>query len=132
MISQRHRYALLSMVCLGKYYGQDPVQLRIISEEEGIPHAFLEQLIVDLKKAKLVKSTRGAKGGYQLAKSPSGISVKAVLDAIDPMVIEYEASDSLGGFWANLNQVIEAALLVSLQHVIDDSKHAQHVLRYTI
>ena len=49
-ITQKHRYGLSAMVQLGFYYQQGPVQLRIVAEEANIPHAFLEQLMLDLKK----------------------------------------------------------------------------------
>ena len=65
-ITQKHKYGLAAMVQLGFNYQKGPIQLRVISDAAGIPHAYLEHLILDLKKAGLVVSTRGAKGGYQL------------------------------------------------------------------
>ena len=62
-VTKKHQYGLAAMTQLGFLFDQGPVQLRFISDKANVPHAFLEQLILDLKKAQLVKSTRGAKGG---------------------------------------------------------------------
>ena len=72
-----------------------PVQLRILSDAANVPHAYLEQLILDLKKSGLVKSTRGAKGGYQLSRNIDDISVNDIFSAIDPLKCEVLPSDHL-------------------------------------
>lgn len=62
-LTKKHQYGLSAMVQLGFRYHEGPVQLRVIADAAGIPHAFLEQLMLDLKKTGLVVSRRGAKGG---------------------------------------------------------------------
>lgn len=56
-----------------------PQSVKCIAERQGIPEAYLEQLIAPLRKAGLVLSIRGAQGGYILAKEPAAISVGAIL-----------------------------------------------------
>ena len=131
-ITKKHQYGLAAMTQLGFFFDQGPVQLRFISDKAKVPHAFLEQLILDLKKAQLVKSTRGAKGGYQLALSPRDISVEAIFSAIDPLVCDANSSGTLVAFWANFNEHVSQFLNVSLHSVMEDVINKEQVLTYTI
>lgn len=70
------------MLCLAENYGKGPLLLRSVSEQEGISLKYLEQLVIPLRSAGLIKSVRGAKGGYLLAKEPSAIKL---LDFLDPL-----------------------------------------------
>ena len=130
--TKKHQYGLAAMVQLGFSFEKGPIQLRHISEQAVIPHAFLEQLMLDLKKSRLVKSTRGAKGGYQLANSPDKISVQAIFSAIDPLVFESSQQDSLAFFWSNLNSHINHFFDLSLQSLLEDVLKKEEVLTYAI
>ena len=83
MIAQKTRYALRSLLFLAQEQGGAPVQLSRIAETQRVPPKYLELIMLDLKKAGLVKSSRGPKGGYQLARGPAQISVADVIQAID-------------------------------------------------
>ena len=120
------------MVQLGFLFQKGPVQLRLISENASIPHSFLEQLILNLKKSGLVKSTRGAKGGYQLTKSPDQVVVNDIFSAIDPLLIETANDDSLTFFWTDFDTHIREYLNLSLKNVMDNVKKKEQVLTYTI
>ena len=78
------------MVQLGRHFGTGPASLAEIAAEEDLPRAYLEQLVVNLREAGLVTSTRGAHGGYELARAPETISMAEVLRALEgpiaPMV----------------------------------------------
>ena len=78
------------MVQLGRHYGRGPASLAEIAAEEDLPRAYLEQLVMSLREAGLVTSTRGARGGYQLARSPEETPIVEVLRALEgpiaPMV----------------------------------------------
>ena len=65
------------------YDGGEPVQIRRIAEEHGIPARFLVQILLQLKGASLVASTRGASGGYRLARPPREISLGEVIDVME-------------------------------------------------
>ena len=80
----------------------------------------------------LVKSTRGARGGYQLSKSPQNISVQSILSAIDPLVFEVDASSSLSFFWNQLNTRLNDFLDLPLQAIMDDILKKERVLTYSI
>lgn len=131
-ITKKHRYGLSAMVQLGFFFDQGPVQLRFISDKASIPHAFLEQLILDLKKAGLVKSTRGAKGGYQLSRPPQVIPVQSIISAIDPLTCSFDLSDPLSVFWGNLNSHVNQFFDLPLQAIMDDALQKDQVLTYTI
>lgn len=83
MITQRSRYALKALVRLARASRTESVRTRDIAEAEGIPQAFLEQIMLDLKRARLVSSKRGREGGYVLAVDPQKLSLAAVLRQID-------------------------------------------------
>jgi Rrf2 family protein len=71
------------MVQLGRHYGDGPASLAEIAAEEDLPRAYLEQLVMSLRDAGLVTSTRGARGGYELARDPSSIRMSEVLRALE-------------------------------------------------
>jgi Rrf2 family cysteine metabolism transcriptional repressor len=71
------------MVQLGRHYGTGPASLAEIAAEEDLPRAYLEQLVVSLREAGLVISTRGAHGGYELGRPPATISMAEVLRALE-------------------------------------------------
>jgi Rrf2 family protein len=71
------------MVQLGRHVGRGPASLAEIATEEDLPRAYLEQLVVSLREAGLVISTRGAHGGYELARAPEEISMAQVLRALE-------------------------------------------------
>ena len=76
------------MVALAKHAGDRPVSIGVISKESAVPYAYLEQLIVPLRKAGLVASKRGAHGGYILARAADEIRVGEVYQqwrAVAPM-----------------------------------------------
>ena len=84
-LSTKGRYGTRLMVNLARHYanGQEAIILKNVSEEEGISIRYLEQIIIPLKIAKLVKSIRGAGGGYTLAHKPSEIKVCDILHALE-------------------------------------------------
>ena len=71
------------MVQLARHYGTGPASLAGIAAEEDLPRAYLEQLVVSLREAGLVVSTRGAHGGYELARPPQEIAMSTVLRALE-------------------------------------------------
>ena len=131
-VTQKHRYALSAMVQLGLNFSKGPVQLRLISDAANIPHSYLEQLVLDLKKVGLVVSTRGAKGGYQLSRSPQSISVKEIFSAIEPLSCEFKPHDQLSFFWDQFNHHINDYLSETLQELIESIFQREKVLTYSI
>ncbi|GBF10323.1 Rrf2 family transcriptional regulator [Tepidibacillus infernus] len=82
-LSSRGHYGLRAMVYLAKSGLTKPIPLRQIAKDEHIPEPFLEQIFVDLRKAGLVKSVRGAKGGYRLANEPEKVIVGDIVRVLE-------------------------------------------------
>ncbi|MDP9377844.1 MAG: Rrf2 family transcriptional regulator [Actinomycetota bacterium] len=83
IFTTKAEYGVRVLIALGRRGAESPVSLKAISELEGLPLAYLERIAALLKKAGLVKSTRGAHGGYVLAKPASEITMDAVVLALE-------------------------------------------------
>jgi Rrf2 family protein len=83
MLSQKARYALHALIVLAEHTGDAPMQIADVAEEARVPRKFLEQILLDLKKRGIVKSTRGRSGGYLLGKSPKEITFADVIREMD-------------------------------------------------
>jgi Rrf2 family protein len=83
MLSQKARYALHALIVLAEHTGDAPMQIADVAEEARVPRKFLEQILLDLKKRGIVKSTRGRSGGYLLGKSPKDITFADVIRVMD-------------------------------------------------
>jgi Rrf2 family protein len=92
--STRGEYGVRLMVELARHYGRGPVSLTEIAQHEALPRPYLEQLVVSLREVGLVRSTRGAHGGYELGRDPAEIKMGQVLRALEgplaPMVCASE------------------------------------------
>ena len=83
-LSAKTEYACLAMLQLAEDYDSgEPVQIRRIADEHGIPSRFLVQILLQLKGASLVASTRGAAGGYRLARPPREITLAEVIEVME-------------------------------------------------
>ena len=82
-LSVRSDYGVRAVVDLARRYGEGPVQSGEIAAREAIPEAYLEQLLTALRKAGLVRSSRGPRGGHELARPPALITFNAVVDALE-------------------------------------------------
>jgi Rrf2 family protein len=83
MIAQKTRYALRSLLFLAEEQGGAPVQLSRIAETQRVPPKYLELIMLDLKKAGLVKSARGPKGGYKLTRPAHEISFGEIVRSME-------------------------------------------------
>ncbi len=92
-VSTKGRYGLKAMVFIASNCETSCVSLRSIAEQEGISENYLEQLIAQLKKHKLLKSVRGAHGGYILAKEAKDITVGDILRALEGSLSPVDCSD---------------------------------------
>jgi Rrf2 family cysteine metabolism transcriptional repressor len=81
--SSTELYGLKAVVEMARWYNEGPVSLAKIAQVRKLPLPYLEQIIPLLRKAGLVESIRGVKGGYRLAKPPEEISVGDVLRALE-------------------------------------------------
>lgn len=94
-LSTRSRYGFRAALELAVEYGKGPLQIKIIAEREGISNKYLEQLIAILKSSGLVRSVRGPKGGYMLAKAPHLVKLSQVFEVLEGPLVTVECVDHL-------------------------------------
>jgi Rrf2 family protein len=82
-LSSKARYAIRAVFDLAFHGRGEPLQVRDIAERQAIPPRFLEQIFQDLKRAGLVQSKRGPRGGYRLAKRPAELRLGDVMRAVE-------------------------------------------------
>ncbi|MCX6080383.1 MAG: Rrf2 family transcriptional regulator [Chloroflexi bacterium] len=82
-LTTRSEYALLALVYLARHPYGEYISIDTIAKAQGMPPKFLEQLMLALKRAHLLRSTKGQHGGYSLAKSPEQITLAEVVRLFD-------------------------------------------------
>jgi len=82
-LSTRSRYGTRLVLDMAQNYRKGPIQLGVIANRQNISVKYLEQIIIPLKKANLIKSVRGSKGGHTLAKSPEEITVGQIVTLLE-------------------------------------------------
>jgi Rrf2 family transcriptional regulator, cysteine metabolism repressor len=90
MFSTKAEYGVRVMVELARRAGGDPVPLAEIAAHDGLPLAYLEHLVARLRKAELVDSRRGSRGGYMLARPPQQITMAEVVAALEGSIAPIE------------------------------------------
>lgn len=93
-LSTKGRYGTRLMLDLAMHFGQGPIFLREIASRQEISEKYLWQLIPPLKNAGLVSSTRGAHGGYILAKPPARITIKDIVSVLEGAICLVECVDN--------------------------------------
>ncbi|WP_243386219.1 cysteine metabolism transcriptional regulator CymR [Bacillus kexueae] len=89
-ISTKGRYGLTIMIELAKRYGEGPTSLKSIAQTHNLSEHYLEQLIAPLRNARLVKSIRGAYGGYILADDPRNITAGDIIRVLEGPITPVE------------------------------------------
>jgi Rrf2 family transcriptional regulator, cysteine metabolism repressor len=90
IFSAKAEYGVRLMVELGAHQGDEPLSLKAIAEAEELPLSYLEHVVADLKRARLVISTRGAHGGYRLARPAQEIAMDEVVLALEGSIAPME------------------------------------------
>ena len=83
VISTRSRYGLRFLIDLAQHGTEGPIDLGSIAERQEIPETYLAKLVIPLRNAGIIRSARGAKGGYVLARSAGEIAVMEVVEALE-------------------------------------------------
>ncbi len=119
-ISTKGRYGTRAALELSLKYGTGPVMVREIAESQGISERYLEQILNTLRTADLVKSTRGARGGYELAKKPADITLGDIIKTLEgpfdivPCTKDFdcgkEAQCITFSVWRDVKEAIEGVL----------------------
>jgi len=111
------------------YNGETSVRTEALASKESVSANFLVQILADLRKAGLVESRRGKMGGYLLSRSPEEISMKEIVEAIEPSMLQNqnktdgESGESVTGFWRVLGDEITEKLSGTKLTEIDQNNH---------
>jgi Rrf2 family cysteine metabolism transcriptional repressor len=126
MISKKGVYGLSAMYVLALNTQDTLMHSKDIAKKANIPHNFLEQILIILKKEKLVRSIRGNKGGYRLARSKEQIIVYDILDALESCIscvsIDDEKETLLDLFWLESQDKVKEIFNISLDELIHKNK----------
>lgn len=83
MISKKTKYGLLALLALARKFGEGPVPIVDLAEQEGIPKKFLEMILLQLKNAGILASRKGKGGGYFLAKDPAVVTMGQAIRVLE-------------------------------------------------
>ena len=130
-LSTRTRYAVRAIIELAQNDSNRPLQLKIIAQRQDISVKYLEQLMAILRSAGFVRSIRGSKGGYVLARAPNQIKLNEVLHRLEGTVTTVEcvenedycsrSADCAARYlWMQVEQAIEKVMeAITLQDLVD-------------
>jgi len=133
-LSTKGKYGLKAMFELALSPSGEPVSLKYIAKQQNISDQYLEQIFSSLKKAKLVKSVRGAQGGYMLSKDASDITVADILKVLEgdmaftDCLLDKDACENFDScatryVWKKIKDSIEeVTMAISLQDMVDDHR----------
>ncbi len=136
-LSTKGRYGLRALIDLALHCEEETVSISSIAARQKISEGYLEQLVARLKKAGLVSSTRGAQGGYRLARPAEEISVGDVLRALEGDLRAVECPGEEGGcqeadlcvtkyVWQRINESITKTVdEIRLDQLVEESRKTQ-------
>jgi len=120
-LNARGRYAVMALADMAKFDKQNPISLRDISLRQNISLVYLEQIFSKLKKNNIVKSIRGANGGYMLSKDPEQIKLSNIFSAVEEKVKTLQCKkESKKGCNGKLTKCITHYLWDELETHIND------------
>ena len=120
-LNTRSRYAVMALADIANFNRQNPVSLRDISLRQNISLVYLEQIFSKLKKSNIVKSIRGANGGYVLTRDPEQIKLSNIFSAVDEKVKTLQCKrESKKGCNGKLTKCITHNLWDDLEMHIND------------
>lgn len=137
-ISTKGRYGIRLMVSLALHYEDGTIALKSIAKEQDISEKYLEQIINPLTKSGIVKSYRGAQGGYILTHDPKDITIGEVLrilegslspvDCIDHMMCPHAGSCASWSVWKKMKDALDDVVdNISLAELAEDYKNKQNI-----
>lgn len=130
-ISTKGRYGLTIMIALAKNYGAGPTPLKEIAKNNNLSEHYLEQLAAPLRNAGLIKSIRGAYGGYMLPKEPKDIKAGDIIRVLEGPIIPVEGIENeepaKQALWLRIRDAIKEVLdTTTLEDLIKHDHDDQH------
>lgn len=133
LLTTKGTYALGALLEIHNRASKEPVQIREISAEANIPQSYLEQLFNKLKKAGILKSIRGIKGGYLLAKPAEEIFVKDILEILEKDIKVADCENPiLCLYFSEIQEKLEEFLNVNLVSLDKYKEQYSKNLNYVI
>jgi Rrf2 family protein len=130
-VSAKELYGLRAMGEFARNFGQGPLALSEVARTQGISQAYLEQIAIDLRRAGLLDSRRGARGGYLLARSPGATTAGDVIRALEGSILPvqcltekdhlcaYEDECSARGIWEQVrDRLVETLDAITLEDLV--------------
>ena len=142
-LSTRTRYGIRAILELAKNDGNGPLQIKTIAQHQDISVKYLEQLMTILKSSGFVRSIRGSKGGYLLARAPNEIRLNEVFNCLEGLVTTVDcvrdshycqrtADCVTRQVWTQVQNAIKNVLQsITLQDLVDRTK-GENMLDYQI
>ncbi len=139
-LSTRGRYGTRLMVDLAQRHADGPIPLAEIAKRQDLSAKYLEQLIILLKGAGLVRSTRGRRGGYTLARNPEEINLGEIIETLegrlaivdcvaDPELCDRSPECPTRGIWVGMTDILKKQLFsLNLQDVVQKSAPVEDLL----
>ncbi len=142
-------YGIMATIELARHDRSTPLQAKAIAARQGIPSRFIEQILQGLKQAGLIRSLRGAQGGYTLAQDPNQITLAELVNSMNGSEVPPLAANGstgqiatrgasnaiLSGIWAQVQEAEQAVLrVISLQSLVEQHEklESQRSLMYHI
>lgn len=137
-LSTKGRYGVKAMVELAIHFGEKPISIKSISESQNISEYYLEQLFSSLRKAKLIKSIRGAGGGYILNDDPENITIYNIIEVLEGPIeistcLESDCCNNIDCcatrvVWKKIKDSIDMVTKsITLQDIVDDYNKKNNV-----
>lgn len=120
-LSTRGRYGTRAVIEIAKHFGKEPIKRHVIADNQAIPDSYLENILITLKAAGIIRTIRGAQGGYQLIKDPNTLTLHDIVVAIegeiapvpcarDEALCEREQGCPTRMVWVEMYEAIEKVL----------------------
>ncbi|HLQ96368.1 MAG TPA: Rrf2 family transcriptional regulator [Pseudogracilibacillus sp.] len=127
-ISTKGRYGLTIMIELARQYGNGPRSLKSIAKEKNLSAHYLEQIAAPLRNARLIRSVRGAYGGYTLAEEPSDIRAGDIIRVLEGPITPVEGIEeeeaAQQALWMRIRDVVRDVLdTTTLYDLIEYDSH---------
>lgn len=138
-LSTKGRYATRAMLDLAQHYGEGLVLLKDVARRQEVSERYLEHLFLTLKAAGLVNSVRGARGGFQLTRSPSEVKLINIVRAcegqlsvvecvVDPESCQRSARCATRDMWVELQMAMDGVLeSLTLQDLVERQHRKEQV-----
>jgi len=130
-LSTKCRYGLRAMIEIARHYNKGPLNRQSITDAQDISKAYLENILISLREKNLIRTTRGANGGFVLQQSPSAVTVLHIVNALEgsiapvdcienPSVCEKAGPCAARKAWQKMFEAQKAALSsMTLQDLLD-------------